>query len=518
MKAHFRSSASFKRSLGLWATLLFGATLTESASVSAQEYKGAINVERFGSAAGPRNYLVTRGARTDGEHAFGVGLLAHYGYKPLVVDSVNADTNEVTEVLVVENLVTADALISYTPIPRLQLGLRFPVTYVKGQGLAPDGGAGQLDGFDVKSLGISDPELELKGRVLGEVDSPFVLGVAAFITAPLGEATAERQFIGAKGVTGGGRLIADYAAGPFSAAANVGFRGQKKGSLGGSTVGKEALYGLGLGVQAGPIFQIVADLFGTSAVGGGDGTSTLELGLGARIRPLNSPISFTLGGGPGLIHSIGGPVLRAFVGISYVNEAEDLDGDGFADSVDQCPADPEDVDGFEDSDGCPDKDNDGDVIADDADKCPDQPEDMDQFEDLDGCPEEDNDKDGLADVSDRCPNEPENINGFEDEDGCPDVPDTDKDGVNDPDDKCPNEAEDTDGFEDTDGCPDLDNDGDGIPDDQDECIDEPEDKNGTADEDGCPDEGEEPPAPSRRSKPSGGGGSRLGSEDNPIEL
>jgi outer membrane protein OmpA-like peptidoglycan-associated protein len=65
-------------------------------------------------------------------------------------------------------------------------------------------------------------------------------------------------------------------------------------------------------------------------------------------------------------------------------------------------------------------DRDGDGIPDDLDKCPDQPEDKDGFEDQDGCPDPDNDKDGILDKDDACPNEPETVNGFEDEDGCPD--------------------------------------------------------------------------------------------------
>ena len=65
-------------------------------------------------------------------------------------------------------------------------------------------------------------------------------------------------------------------------------------------------------------------------------------------------------------------------------------------------------------------DRDGDGIPDDLDKCPDEPEDKDGFEDDDGCPDLDNDKDGIPDAKDACPNEPETVNGFEDEDGCPD--------------------------------------------------------------------------------------------------
>jgi outer membrane protein OmpA-like peptidoglycan-associated protein len=132
----------------------------------------------------------------------------------------------------------------------------------------------------------------------------------------------------------------------------------------------------------------------------------------------------------------------------------DKDRDGIPDSLDACPDEPEDRDGFQDDDGCPDPDNDGDGIADADDLCPDQPEDKDGFQDGDGCPEPDNDSDGIPDASDRCPNEPEDKDGFEDEDGCPDD-DNDGDGVPDKVDRCPNDPETVNGFEDDDGCPDV---------------------------------------------------------------
>ena len=138
----------------------------------------------------------------------------------------------------------------------------------------------------------------------------------------------------------------------------------------------------------------------------------------------------------------------------------DLDGDGIHNDKDACPDIPEDFDGYEDVDGCPDPDNDGDGILDVDDKCPLDPEDKDNFEDEDGCPDLDNDKDTILDVDDKCPLEPEDKDGFEDEDGCPD-PDNDGDGVLDPVDQCPDELEDKDGFADEDGCPDPDNDSDG---------------------------------------------------------
>jgi outer membrane protein OmpA-like peptidoglycan-associated protein len=134
--------------------------------------------------------------------------------------------------------------------------------------------------------------------------------------------------------------------------------------------------------------------------------------------------------------------------------AGDRDGDGIPDAVDACPDDPEDKDGFQDEDGCPDPDNDGDGIPDARDKCPNDPEDKDGFQDEDGCPDLDNDNDGIPDSQDKCPNDPEDKDNFEDEDGCPDL-DNDGDGIPDDKDKCPNDPETVNGFEDEDGCPDV---------------------------------------------------------------
>jgi outer membrane protein OmpA-like peptidoglycan-associated protein len=131
----------------------------------------------------------------------------------------------------------------------------------------------------------------------------------------------------------------------------------------------------------------------------------------------------------------------------------DRDHDGLLDEVDGCPDAPEDKDGFEDADGCPDPDNDKDGVLDSVDHCPDVAEDRDGFEDADGCPDPDNDKDGIPDARDKCPNDPEDMDGFEDADGCPD-PDNDKDGIVDKEDLCPNEPETLNGYADEDGCPD----------------------------------------------------------------
>ena len=71
------------------------------------------------------------------------------------------------------------------------------------------------------------------------------------------------------------------------------------------------------------------------------------------------------------------------------------------------------------------RDRDGDGIPDKSDACPTQKETMNGYQDSDGCPDTvpttDTDGDGIADNVDGCPTEAENINGYQDLDGCPDV-------------------------------------------------------------------------------------------------
>lgn len=122
----------------------------------------------------------------------------------------------------------------------------------------------------------------------------------------------------------------------------------------------------------------------------------------------------------------------------------DDDLDGVPDADDRCPTEPEDHDGFEDADGCPDLDNDQDRVPDVDDLCPNEAahrsppraDDVAGRAQL-GCPMAseraysdgppgDADDDGYPDDVDLCPNHPETFPSTldggctDDGDGCPD--------------------------------------------------------------------------------------------------
>jgi OOP family OmpA-OmpF porin len=102
-------------------------------------------------------------------------------------------------------------------------------------------------------------------------------------------------------------------------------------------------------------------------------------------------------------------------------ETLDDDGDGLINRADRCPKVAEDIDRWEDEDGCPDEDNDKDGLADAKDRCPLRAETRNQIDDDDGCPEEDADGDAIVGTRDQCPDTPEVRNGFKDGDGCADT-------------------------------------------------------------------------------------------------
>ncbi|MGB5372954.1 MAG: OmpA family protein, partial [Polyangiales bacterium] len=208
-------------------------------------------------------------------------------------------------------------------------------------------------------------------------------------------------------------------------------------------VGNEFTFGGGvLFMIAEDKFMVSAEAFGRTAANGGADFWTREqtpvevLGGFKYLHPKGFVVGVS--GSAGVTAGYGAPDWRGIGMIGYtmpgVEPILDIDGDTILDDVDQCPTEPEDFDGFQDEDGCPDLDNDSDGVLDVNDGCPNDAEDIDGFEDEDGCPDPDNDGDGILDVDDQCPNEPGNLEN----NGCPD-PDRDGDGVPDRVDNCPDE-------------------------------------------------------------------------------
>ncbi|MBX3272625.1 MAG: thrombospondin type 3 repeat-containing protein [Sandaracinaceae bacterium] len=465
---------------------------------------GDVNVMRFVPAPGPGSYFMVEGAETPGHLTGSAGLVLDYAHAPFTLyratcdpDGTNCQQGDVRARLV-EYVAAAHVMGSIALWDRLQISLIVPLAITRGDGLEFTRGRElhTLPGGPSPQFTLADPRLAVRGHIFRDPDSGISLGASAFVTFPTGSAIAPRRWVGDALPTFGGHLLFQLVRSGFHFAANVGGVWRDETTVLSTTVGGQLTYGVAVGYDLTTLVGVFGELLGAHTFTGQSDEHYLEWRVGGRLRV--GDFDIFLAGGSGLPpFGVGTPMFRAIGGFQWAPRHGDSDGDGIEDGRDACPSEAEDVDGWEDEDGCPDPDNDGDGLADAVDPCPDVAEDVDGYQDDDGCPDPDNDGDGIADGYDSCPDEPEDFDGDRDEDGCPDH-DRDRDGIDDAQDQCPDVPEDFDGFGDEDGCPEDDFDGDGIPDERDQCPDQPEDLDGFEDEDGCPEDGGPPERGPRR--------------------
>lgn len=451
-------------------------------SAQAQTVTDSLSLQQFvPSPTTELNYMHVRGADTLGTLKTSFGLYLNYAQSPLVYTASGIVTP------IVAHQVEADLLAAIGLWGGTQLGVVVPVSY---QVAGP--GAETLGVTSLSSLVPGDIRLVPRWKAFGKDRGP-ALAIEAVISLPTG---SEADLQGELEVAFEPKVALEWRfAERLRAAANVGYLVRTPHQFSTLDVGSEVTFGGGVAFDIRPDkLTLVAEAQGKASSDTDDNkTGTIlpsELDVALR-RTLMPGHSFTLGLGTGLTNDYGTPTLRVIAGYNVIDRSagpSDADKDGIIDTKDTCAKEPEDLDSFQDDDGCPDRDNDADGILDATDKCPNDAEDADRFMDEDGCPDPDNDEDGVLDASDKCADSKEDMDKFQDEDGCID-PDNDVDGLRDGDDKCPNKAEDFDQLGDEDGCPEEDFDRDGVADTVDKCPRKPEVINGVDDEDGCPDKG-----------------------------
>jgi len=453
--------------------------LVVPASVRAQP-AGNLPIDTFRPAIDSRGYLTLNASQVlgDKEVSFGLGSLS-WGHRLLAFENGAATYS-------VDNVITATLIAAFgfkLGPAELQFGASAPLTIMNGDrgpddlGAASDPNDDQV--YKLDGQGIGNVGLHVKTRFLKTSKPPHIgLGLIASLYLPT--ATKDR-FMGEDKLTPQLMLLADKELGRrrrLRIGLNAGVRLRQTttftdvgdmgapGTNGTITASAELPFGLGAAYAISPQrFDVVGELVGSVPLGNHEAYQPLEAVAGVKLYLARNSF-LSLGVGRGLASSKGGsPNARAFIGIVFEPNIGDRDGDGLKDDVDRCPDSPEDMDGFEDEDGCPELDNDRDGILDGDDKCPLIPEDLDGIADEDGCPEDepqpdagpgeplDSDGDKILDVDDLCPNDPEDYDGFEDEDGCPDL-DNDRDKILDRDDKCPDKPESYNNTDDEDGCPD----------------------------------------------------------------
>jgi hypothetical protein len=513
-----RLAATF---LPLLTTLLLAPAAARAQNVAPRDT--SIDPQLFQPAIGPQNFLTVEGAQVPDHKRLSFGLELNYQQRPYTVFTQGPSPGDTH---VIDDQLTTELDVAIGLFNRYQFGVGVPFTlFLDGDQVDAMGMPAHLH---LRESGIGDIRLEGKAHIatLGP-DDEYDLAISAGLSVPSGH-SGSLDYLGDKTVTGRIRAIATADLGPVTVGANLGILIRETSRTFATELGPQLLYGAAANYAVTAKTGIILEAFGRSGLNQFasfySDVNPFEIDLAGR-RALSGMWTLTAGVGRGLGNGIGAPDFRAFAMAGFNPDFRDRDHDGVYDVSDRCPDQPEDRDGFQDADGCPDPDNDADGVPDATDRCPNQAEDVDDYQDADGCPDPDNDKDGIPDLNDACPNaaedhkgkrpndgcpstsedsdgdgvpdavdkcpdEPEDKDGFEDADGCPD-PDNDADGIPDNFDNCPNAAEDADGFQDEDGCPDPDNDKDGIPDASDKCPAQPETLNGIKDDDGCPDPGPE---------------------------
>ena len=249
-----------------------------------------------------------------------------------------------TEVAVVSSVVQSDLSVGAT-WEFLRVGLAVPVLWsVDGdQQAAPVRGLGEL-------------AVDVKGAVLDREGDDRPVGVAVTGRLGLPTATVDAPVVSG-GMTGELAGVVDARVGPVLVAGNLGVRFQPEAAL-------DSLTWNDLVVVRAAAAWFIVEHSGVSV----DWATHKALGIPFDVAA-GRPSEVILGGfsrlsdswvvrggaGTGVGQGIGAPDWRAVVAVGWEPlELRDKDLDEIWDRDDACPLEPEDVDGFRDTDGCPD--------------------------------------------------------------------------------------------------------------------------------------------------------------------
>jgi OmpA-OmpF porin, OOP family len=362
--------------------------LLVSSAASAQ----SMQLDDFRPAIDSRGYL-TLNASDVLDHAdvsFGLGSL-QWGRHLLAFENGPATYS-------VDHVITATLVAAFGvragPVP-LALAASLPLTIMSGS-RGPDALGDPNDPNDdrryrLDGQGVGDFGLHVKTRLVRR--GRFGLGALASVFVPTG--SSRDPFLGEARTTPQVTAIADVSLGPVRVAVNGGIRlrrtttfmdmgaGGAPATMGSITTSTALPVGVGVAWGVVPEkVELVGEVFGSIPLGDHHGYQPLEALGGVKVYLAKSSY-LSLGAGRGLLPDrAGNPDFRGMIGIVFEpkpaqraaahvpaewvavapppqrarDEFLDRDNDGIADADDRCPDDPENYNGVEDDDGCPDRD------------------------------------------------------------------------------------------------------------------------------------------------------------------
>jgi OOP family OmpA-OmpF porin len=364
----------------------------------------------------PDASMVLEPPSTQGPWRWNLSAWTQYAYEPVVLSYPYVYSGKSP----VQHLVGADLVASLGIGQRVAVGVDLPAF------LWQDGATGLppsvVSGGAVATSGIGDVSLRAKVTIVSDdrMGTHAGLGLAALadVSLPTGDKTS---FMGDGDVTGALALLAGYTVGPASVRASAGYAMRADPHVWpeaiqspcgfpcytppGPTYGGSVPWAVGVTLRpkalapsldsgdrqvwelaahgalpAGPVAPFV-----------GAGASMLSPALLAaddRVALGHYHDAYAVGGVEvGLDKAVGVPVFRGVLAIGWAPRSHDKDGDGVDDDADECPDLPEDRDGIQDKDGCPEDDADDDGVPDAQDACPLVPGAASPVAARNGCPE-----------------------------------------------------------------------------------------------------------------------------------
>jgi hypothetical protein len=294
----------------------------------------------------------------------------------------------------VEHLLGADLTLGVGLGSRASVGVDVPVfAWQDGtSGLPP----AVVSGGHVPTAGLGDISVLGKGTIVSNdrkgVRFGFGLAMLGGVSLPTGNRAG---FMGDGDVTASLRLLAEYSLGALALRASLGYvarteqRQWPQGS-GGTQFGDSIPWSVGLELRPKALFPSLdsddRQVWEVAGHGWLPAGPVAPFGLGSAGASVLSPALIAvddrialghyrdthvlIGADIGLNEAFGVPLVRGVVSFGWTPRSHDQDGDGVPDAVDECPDLPEDRDGIQDEDGCPEDDADGDGILDQQDACP----------------------------------------------------------------------------------------------------------------------------------------------------
>ena len=389
--------------LALAAVAFPGSASGQTGDCDSTKLSTCVDADEVWTHAGSSVFTFIGPTTTVPEGRFSFAFTGSFEKHPLVLRAASPDVTSGREVYAVDDVFDGTFLLALGVTDNLELTIAAPVTfYQDGVGLGIFTGATTtIPRSSVKDTRFGFSYAIVSHSKVGTGNGPGLVARLEF-AAPVSPGDA---FSGARTGTLIPAVTGDWKFGRFTTTAEVGARIRGASTIGDAVWGTQISTALGVSalIWEKPKLSLAASAFALPVVAAqGAGQKAMIPGewmVDAGIAPfLGGDVSFGISGGgaiPFTSSTLTAPAYRFGFSVRYAPRAIDTDGDGIPDSVDKCPTVPEDKDGFQDADGCPDPDNDGDGVPDVIDRCRDEPGVPENY----GCPPET--IDGASFVDDR---------------------------------------------------------------------------------------------------------------------